>query len=589
MILKTSTRIIMKKMLYTALLGMSLSLSLGSCDDFLEVQLPQGTIDNEQLKDPAYIDNLVISAYAVFISAEDINSSFSMWNYDVRSDDAYKGGNGTEDGDVFHALEVSQGIMTTAWNISDMWQRLYNCVSRVNTALAQLEEVDEAAYSLKQQRIAEMRFLRAHGHFLLKRLYKRIPFVIDPYLTEEGYNNLSNTAYTNDEGWQLIADDFQFAYDHLPATQADKGRPTQAAAAAYLAKTYLYKAYRQDNADSHEVTSINKEDLEKVVQYTEKSIMQAGGYALESDFHNNFRPEPQYENGVESIWAMQYSINDGTTNGNCNWSYGLIVPNIPGVTDGGCDFYKPSQNLVNAFRTDANGHPYLDDFNNKDIDPTGDYADPRLFLTVGLPGFPYEFNKNYIMDKSSTWSRSNGLYGYYVTLKHNVDPDGGYLVKGAWWGSPMNRIVLRYSDVLLMRAEALAQLNDGRLSEAISLVNEVRNRAKQSTGMISDYETTYGAHFNIQPYTGSYNQAQTLKIVKFERRVELALESERFFDLVRWGEADEVLTKYYAEEADHCTIYNTAAFTKNKNEYLPIPFAQMSASNGNYTQNIGSW
>ena len=95
-------------------------------------------MDEEQLQDPVYIDNLVISAYAVWISAEDINSSFSLWNYDVRSDDAYKGGNGTEDGDVFHALEISQGIMTTAWNISDIWQRLYNSISRVNMALKSL-------------------------------------------------------------------------------------------------------------------------------------------------------------------------------------------------------------------------------------------------------------------------------------------------------------------------------------------------------------------------------------------------------------------------------------------------------------------
>lgn len=124
----------MKRIIYTTVLGLALMCG-SSCTDFLEEQVPQGTIDNEQLKDPKYIDNLVISAYAVWITAEDINSSFSMWNYDVRSDDAYKGGNGTEDGDVFHALEVSQGIMTTAWNISDMWQRLYNCISRVNTAL----------------------------------------------------------------------------------------------------------------------------------------------------------------------------------------------------------------------------------------------------------------------------------------------------------------------------------------------------------------------------------------------------------------------------------------------------------------------
>lgn len=457
-----------------AVLGMTF---LTACNDFLDEQKPQGTVDNELLKDPQYVDNLIIPAYAIWISAEDINSSFSMWNYDVRSDDAYKGGNGTEDGDVFHALEVSQGIMTTAWNISDMWQRLYNCISRANAALALLDNVDEATYPQKEQRIAEMRFLRGHGHFLLKQLYKKIPFAIDENMAPEEYNNLKNTTYTNDEGWQIIADDFKFAFDHLPAHQDDKGRPTRAAAAAYLAKTYLYKAYRQDNEATHEVTSISMEDLAKVVEYTEPSIMMEGGYDLETDFHNNFRPEPQYENGVESIWAMQYSFNDGTKNGNCNWSFGLIVPNIPGVTDGGCDFYKPSQNLVNAFRTDNDGHPYIGTFNDKDYDMSLDYADPRLFLTVGIPGLPYEFNRNYIMDKTAVWSRSNGLYGYYVTLKHNVDPDCEYLVKGGWWGSPMNHIVLRYADVLLMRAEALIQLGSG-IPEAMNIINRIRNRAK---------------------------------------------------------------------------------------------------------------
>ena len=317
--------------------------------------------------------------------------------------------------------------------------------------------------------------------------------------------------------------------------------------------------------------------------------MNAGGYGLESDFHNNFRPEPQYENGVESLWAMQYSMNDGSKYGNCNWAFGLIVPNIPGVTDGGCDFYKPSQNLVNSFKTDADGHPLFDTFNNSDYDMTKDYADPRLFLTVGIPGLPYEFNPKYIMDKSATWSRSNGLYGYNVTLKHNVDPDGDYLVKNGLWASPMNHIVLRYSDVMLMRAEALIQLNDGRIQEAVNLINQIRNRARQSLTVISNYESDYGVHFNVRPYTGTYSQEDALKMLKFERRVELAMESDRFFDLVRWGEAEQVLNKYYAEEAAKCTIYSNAHFTADKNEYLPIPFAQISASNGNYKQNIGGW
>lgn len=576
----------MKKILYT--MAMALAVMSTSCNDFLDELKPQGTLDMEQVLDADNIDGLVISAYAVWISAEDINSSFSMWNFDVRSDDAYKGGNGTEDGDVFHALEVSQGIMTTNWNISDMWQRLYNAISRANTALQVLEEMDSNDYPLRDTRIAEMRFLRAHGHFLLKRLYKNIPFVINPSLSPEEYNDLENTTYTNDEGWQLIADDFKYAFDNLPAVQSQVGRPNKAAAAAYLAKTYLYKAYRQDDPTSHQVTSINEDDLKNVVKYTDPAIMSASGVALEDDFHNNFRPEPQYENGRESIWAMQYSINDGTTNGNCNWSYGLIVPNIPGVTDGGCDFYKPSQNLVNAFKTDEMGLPYLDNFNSKDYDMTSDYADPRLFLTIGMPGTPYMFNENYMMDRSAVWSRSNGLYGYYVTLKHNVDPDGDYLVKGAWWGSPMNRIVLRYADVMLMRAEALVQLKQN-IPEAISIVNTLRARARQSIGMIANYEILYGVRMNVRPYNGSYSADEALKIVKHERRVELAMESDRFFDLVRWGEASSVINKYYAEEADNCAIYSGATFTANKNEYLPIPFSQISASNGHYKQNIGNW
>lgn len=120
-------------------------------------------------------------------------------------------------------------------------------------------------------------------------------------------------------------------------------------------------------------------------------------------------------------------------------------------------------------------------------------------------------------------------------------------------------------------------------------MNSLRNRAAQSVGMIEDYGRLYGVRMNVRPYTGSYNQAEALKIVKFERRVELGMESERFFDLVRWGEADRVLNRYYADEADNCAIYATANFTPDKNEYLPIPFSQLSASDGHYKQNIGNW
>ncbi len=561
-----------------------LVIGISSCDSFLDEHVPQGTLSDEQVKSPENAEAMVVSAYAVFTTAEDINSSFSMWNFDVRSDDAYKGGSGTSDGDVFHQLEVQQGVLTTNWNINDMWVRLYNSISRVNSAIALLNESD---YAMKQQRLAEMKFLRAYGHFLLKRLYKHIPFVVNEALTYDEYNQLSNTTYTNDEGWQLIIDDLMEAYNTLPEVQADKGRPTKASAAAFLTKVYLYKAYRQDDANTNQVTSINQEDLQKVIEYSNPVLY--SNYGLEDDIHNNFRPEEQYENGKESLWAIQYSRNDGSTYGNLNWSYGLIPPNIPGATDGGCDFYKPSQNLVNAYRTGADGLPLIDTFNEKDYNRATDNCDPRLFLTVGIPGLPYMFNKNYMMEETSIWSRSNGLYGYNVSLKQNVDPAliGEYLIKGSYWASPMNRIVFRYADVLLERAEAYAQL--GQTDQAIQLVNQIRSRAAMSTQMIANYQSLYGVKLYITNYRGTYTKEQAIKIVKMERRLELGMECERFFDLVRWGDAAKVLNKYYAEEIDNCAIYTAAHFTANKDEYLPVPFEQISASNGHYTQNIGNW
>ncbi len=118
------------------------ALAFCACDNFLNQDVPQGVLTGDEVNDPQYIDNICISAYAIFISSEDVNSSFSMWNYDVRSDDAYKGGISENDGDVFHQLEISQGILTTNWNINDMWVRLYNCLSRVNAAINALNAMD---------------------------------------------------------------------------------------------------------------------------------------------------------------------------------------------------------------------------------------------------------------------------------------------------------------------------------------------------------------------------------------------------------------------------------------------------------------
>jgi hypothetical protein len=554
--------------------------------------VPQATLTQDEVKNPEYIDNVLISAYAGLVSIEDMNASFSLWNYDTRSDDAYVGGSDFSDGEPFHRLEKSTGVMTTDWPFSSIWTRFYNYLSRVSLSIDILASADQENATI-QQRTAEMKFLRAYGHFQLKRLFKKIPFVNKPNMQEEDYNNLSNTEYTNDEGWQQIINDLEDAYTVLPETQTEKGRPTKAACAAFLAKVYLYKAYRQDDASSNQVTGINDTDLQKVVEYTNPAIYTKAGYGLEPDMHNNFRPEEQYENGKESLWAIQYSRNDGTVYGNLNFSYRLIVPCIPKVHDSGCDFYKPSHNLVSAYRTNSDGLPMLDTFADEEYTVgSTQTVDPRLFVTVGVPGTPYMFNPSFMIAESNAWSRSGGTFGYFVSLKQNVDPsltDSYLYLCDSQWASSMNRIVLRYADVLLMRAEAQAQL--GQTSEAIALVNQVRERAAgMATGsVVSNYPNKYGVHYAVGKYSGSYSKDEAMKIIKMERRLELAMESERFFDLVRWGDAATVLNKYYSTESEKMNFLSGSQFTANKNEYLPIPFEQMAASNGHYTQNCGQW
>ena len=563
---------------------------LTGCSDFLEDQVPQATLTQDEVKNPAYIDNVLISAYAGLLSIEDMNSSFSLWNYDTRSDDAYVGGADFSDGEPFHILEKHTTVMTTDWPYNDIWERFYRFLSRVSLSLDMLNEADQNNATI-QQRTAEMKFLRAYGHFQLKRLFKKIPFVNKLNMTENDYNNMSNTEYTNDEGWQQIINDLEEAYNTLPVTQNEKGRPTKAAAAAFLAKVYLYKAYRQDEANSNQVTAINQDDIQKVIDYTNPSLY--AGYGLESDLHNNFRPEEQYENGKESIWAIQYSKNDGTTWGNLNFAYRLIVPCIPKVHDAGCDFYKPSIDLVNAYRTNADGLPLVPTASTDDYEVgSTQTVDPRLFVTVGVPGTPYMFNTNFMMAKTNTWSRSGGDYGYFVSLKQNVDPeltDEYLFLCDNQWASSMNRVVLRYADVLLMRAEALAQQD--KPAEAIQLVNQVRDRAKlmATNSVVSNYPNKYGVHFAVNSYKGTYSKAQAMDIVKTERRLELAMECERFFDLVRWGDAATVLNKFYTVESEKMNFLKGSQFTANKNEYLPIPWKQLSASNGHYSQNCGQW
>ena len=194
--------------------------------------------------------------------------------------------------------------------------------------------------------------------------------------------------------------------------------------------------------------------------------------------------------------------------------------------------------------------------------------------------------------RAGGWSRSCGAYRDHGSLKQNVVPaltDVYLFLCDSQWATSMNRIVFRYADVLLMRAEALAQT--GNTTDAIALINQVRERAAgmMTNSVVSSYPNKYGVHFAVGKYNGTYSKDDAMKILKMERRLELAMESERFFDLVRWGDAATVINKFYTTESEKMNFLKGSDFTANKNEYLPIPWEQLAASNGHYTQNCGQW
>lgn len=557
---------------YLSLLA-ACSFLFAGCSDFLDMN-PNGILDEESVSGVKQLDKLVISAYSM-LGNDHYDIPFNLWPYgNVRSDDAYKGGRDESDIQDFHFYETSSNITANFGEPDGLWYNCYIAISRANNALRSLNNVSEQDFPNKKIRIGECRFIRGHFYFLLKVLFKSIPY-IDETVAIEDYGTISNIALSNDELWQKIADDFKAAYDNLPESQGtDVGRANKYSAAAYLAKTYLYKAYRQD--EKHNVTEINAEDLKQVLTFSNEVM--SSDYGLEDDFAYNFLPG-SYENGKESLFAIQHSTDDGTLYGRLNFSDAL---NVPMKFSGSCDFQKPSQNLVNAYKT-VNGLPEFSDYNKADYNANTDKVDPRLYHTVALPGVPYKYDKKNIFDES--WTRNKAVYGLYSSLKENValnDPSS--VLIDPFRANTKNKIVIRYADVVLMRAEALIELD--REKEALPLINEIRERAKKSTGLI-DYAENMDIALYVDNVNCNWTKPYAREALRWERRLELAMESQRFFDLVRWGIADSVINTFYKEEAPKRTYYEDAHFEKNRAEYVPIPQQQINFSKQVYKQNYG--
>lgn len=569
-------------------------LTTGCSDDFLENK-PQGSLSDGVMNSTEAIDLLVNAAYAGLYGFTNEQGDpwvrpMTNWSFgEVRADNAYKGGGG--EGDIWdiHAMETFQ-VQSNNGNLDGKWFNLYSLISRCQSALRALNNASDDEVRDRTTRIAEVKVLRSHFYFELVRLFNKVPYM-DENLPVTEYVNVANDEFTRDQHLGRIAAELMEAADNLPERQPEVGRINRNIALAYAAKVKLYQAYEQDE-ETHAVVNVNKELLREVVSIIDR----IHGYDLLPDFQD--LDLISSDNGVESVFEVQYSIHDGSGDaGRVNWSNLLNSPggNSPYHGDG---FFLPSQDLINAYQTDENGLPVFDyqsrpdyatvtfvDDEHQTLSNTEPTVDPRLDFVTGRPTISF---KTYKATPCQSWVRDRGVYGHNCAKRFWVSPESPDMFPGWPWGaSELNWKIIRYADLLLYKAEALIELGEN-LDEARLLVNRVRERAMNSAH-VKDFNdpSKDAANYKIGLYPSEgWTQEYARKALRTEMRLEKALEGERYFDLVRWGIAKEVMTAYFEAEKDNRIYYGSASF-KAGEEYFPIPVAQYNFSLGRYKQNPG--
>lgn len=573
----------MKKITLLATLA-GLLLSTGCSDNFLDAA-PKAALLPSSLQNRAGVYALLTGAYALLDgwgTPEGAYRSYQAgadnWVYgSVASDDAYKGTNAGDQPAI--SLIEQHAIQSDNIYFRGKWRGMYDGIARCNDALQTMARATDMTDADKVQVTAEARFLRGFYHFELKKMFNMVP-----YIDETIYNpsDLESTKVDNKTDiWPKINADLKAAYDALPASQTQKGRPTKYAAAAMLAKAYLFQ---QKFAEARPL-------LEEIVA--------SGRYSLMPRYHDNFRAATN--NNAESIFEVEYSVNDGASGGeNGNAGSTLNYPYGGGGVTTCCGFFQPSQNLVNAFKTE-NGLPLLTTFNDSDVSndegikssaPFTPYAgplDPRLDWTVGRRGIPY---LDWGVHSGQDYIRDQAYAGPYSPKKHVMyRSDVG---TNTFAGNPRlnanNYRMIRYSHVLLWLAECEVQA--GSLEKARGYVNQVRKRAANPDGFVKRTDGSNAANYVISEYSTPWtDKATAWKAVQFEQRLEFGMEGHRRFDLVRWGIAAEIMNAYFSKEAAKRIYFKGVTFKAGVHEYFPIPAQEiLNSKKGNevtLTQNNG--
>lgn len=573
----------MKSFIKRLTLALTLLVVLSCSKDFLE-QRPKGALSVSQVSDQKGVEALLVGAYSLLdqvgeaipaAGTDAFVTGASNWVYGgISGGDAHKGSDEGDQPNINPIERYESSSVNNYFNIK--WGIVYEGINRCNAVLRILSGPNSLTAADATRIAAEARTLRGYYHFEAKRMWNSIPY-IDETAADPG--KVPNEG----DAWPMIEADLQFGATNLPATMTQVGRVNSWIAKAILGKVHMYQA---------DYTAAKPLLLDVYNNGTNPRGLKFG---LNPTYHANFFMPTK--NSMESVFAAQASVNDGGGSWNGNAGDVLNFPYLSGASPAGCcGFYAPSFEFTNSFRTTAGGLPMLDGSYNSaanelktdmNIESTGSFTpdtgpiDPRLDWTVGRRGIPF---LDWGPHTGKNWTRKQSYSGPYSAKKNSYykAQSGSFTDKSSWTEgyTASNVNIIRYADVILWLAEI--EVETGSLAQARTYVNMIRARAANPAGFVMNGAVP-AANYVITEYpvggpTDPFGAQGTARAaVHFERKLELGMEGHRFFDLVRWNEAEASLNAYLAFERTKLLQLQGAVFDAT-DKYYPIPQRQIDLS-----------